>query len=1289
MQQNTKTRKIISILVSAIMVISMCPLMAFTSFAEGEATSPVYNSGDWLVPGASWNGNMNGFSNNGAQPAYSTIGLHSTNFVFMQTEDNQLMTYTVNMYGKKNAITNSAKIMWLNTNYNNSADDFMALVTSEYWYSNGSNLSRWQNGSTFPQDVDMTSYGTPGLMQYTVQFTANGSAVYHPEWTMEVRTRSSSFGGYSNYQMYALNYDGSVINADPVFTIQVIDLRELKTLVSMAGDLNIDVSDIVASRDLSGATYYSQSEVDTMVAALRARLLCDYTALDTQLARAAQIETTNIEGALGGKLYDELLYNIFTEVYEESQSFDRFLMGNAESQNQADINNQAYSLQQAIDNLLVSRNALVNYYVDDVLYAQNTVSLSNPSLIYNLHDATDKFIADPTKQHYQFIGWADENGNLLREDTEITADLNVYAKFTVKLNGVAPLSSNGRWDHIRGNTTNPDGDYYMWGENYVTMWVSDTNFNFMQVHDDQVFSFYTDFTAVKNQGSNYARINDVWLLDDAATNEFSALLDGDNGVEIYCVTPNFGNGDRPSEQDLNGNGEPDGLLPGIAMNNHASQMSAYFVTWRYIYAFNANGNATYNPKWNIEYVSGGQNLLGDIGNTEYHLTDSGDTYVNFTINVSDARELIKAIDKAESILNNTNNGFDEATKAALRAVLNDINDNYTLDGSVYYDQTTINTQIERIKAYIPDSLVVACDYTGLDAAIAAANAYDREHGNDNNHYIDEAWDNFLSAYDAAVNVDRTLTVDDDNVNQTMINGITDRLNFAMKELTYLTHVNEHADDTALQDLVDEATDTIGTDNSNGKYDDDAWQDYIDALEHAQDVIDQDLYIDSDGNNDNQQTIDDALQALEDAIAALNDSANQNNACDYSALDEAIAATQSINNSDLFTPETYQALQDALTAGQAVDRDLYDNGTNQQIIDDAAQAINDAIANLLTDAIDNSENVDTTGMTSDSVTALDNAVNNAQTVANDSTSTAQDKADAIEGIQDAVDGLTPDKTELEEAITAGEGIDTTDIPQNLADALEDALDNGNTVDADSDATVQEIKDATDAINDAIDDILEHVINEAENTDTTGMTDESIQDLQDAIDHANDVLNDPDATAQDKADAIAEVQDAIGDLTEVNKFIPTVDGGLVVDRTDTEYYYLVGLDANDTTFTNVKTLFENDGRQIIAFRNGVQLSESDHIGTGCIIKCVSIKDPSIVYEQATVILYGDVNGDGLVNNTDYDALFNETLFGTAIEGDLFRIAGDLNNDEVIDGFDMSKLDLQITGERPFDQTVEYYK
>jgi len=1425
MQQNRKTRKIISVLISALMVLTMLPFAAITSVA---ATGRVYASGEWNYASSRVNSSRTAFDENG--PFYISMAIADTQFVFMQTVDNQEFTYTTNFYCKKNNRPNEVYLDSVQTNVEMDRT-FANMITSSSWALTGGQVDNpnpdgspnaWGDGNRVGLKAEGFNGGKFTTYSYTCNFVANGSAVYHPTWQIEFTSRGAGIGYTQethNTAYTVIQGESEAQNLNPVFTIQVIDMRELRTLVNMANDTGVDVTDITGGRDLSGNTYYTQEIIDQMVAALRVRLLCDYSALDAQLARAAEVDD-NVNGALGGSLYDDDVFDAFELVYNQAKAIDRYLTDEDGGANQTLIDNTAIELRDAIDALAASRKALINYYSEGELFAQNTCVIG---LDYNFHDVTDKFIGTPTKERYVFTEWVDENGNVVSGDTPITGDMDVYARFELRMEGIAPLHKEGKWEH-KLSENDSDGR----GDNYISMWVEATDFYFVQTQDQESFSFYTDLTAYKNDGGNTVRVNDVYLLpNDSDTQDFISAI-GDHDIDVYCATKN-------SDEIPNNSG-----LPGALGSGYSYQSTIYRVVWRYIYTFNANGEATYRPKWNIEYTSG----LWALSAGDHDLPDGGDPYVQFAVHVTDMRPLIEIIDKADSILNNTNNNFTEGQKAALRAVLDDINANYTLDGSVYYDQQTVNTQVERIKAYIPDDLVVACDYSVLDATIAAADAYDREHGNDNNHYIDEVWNNFLAAYEAATTVDRTLTVDEHNVNQPMIDKLARDLDFAIKELTYQTHVNVHADDSALQDLIDDVLVEPGTDNSNNKYDDDAWQDYIEALENAQDVIDQDLYIDSDGNNDNQQTIDDALQQLQDAIDNLNNPANQNDPCDYTALNDAIAAAESIGNSDLFTPATYQALQDALEAANAVPTDLYDDdaGNNQQTIDNAAAALNEAIANLLADAIDNADDVDTDGMTSGSADALADAVENAQAVADNSASSAGDKADAINDIVNAAESLTPDKTELEEAITAGESIDTTDLPQNLADALEDAITDGQTVDNDDDATVSEIKDATDAIKDAIDDILEYVIDEAENTDTTGMSDESKQDLQDAIDHANDVLNDPDATAQDKADAIEDIQNAVDGLTvdkseleqkiteaqnegnepnvihdehwdnlwdviddaqavltdddatvdevqdavqaledamsaltydtrvsvtvdiydaegsyitsieikvedgenisfrdDINPYLPddvssylganeiflgwcdnndelcddsyyfdfdtqvavylktqlsvitpNDSDGILVNR-DTSVVYMHGLNADYSFAQSIKAGLENDETTIIITRaDGVtELSDTDRAGTGCLVKCVNYYDHSIVYDTATIILYGDVDGNGEVDYDDYDAMFDEALFGVAIDGELFRIAGDVNNDGVIDGFDMSKVELQISGERLLDQSVEYYK
>jgi ABC-type branched-subunit amino acid transport system substrate-binding protein len=109
------------------------------------------------------------------------------------------------------------------------------------------------------------------------------------------------------------------------------------------------------------------------------------------------------------------------------------------------------------------------------------------------------------------------------------------------------------------------------------------------------------------------------------------------------------------------------------------------------------------------------------------------------------------------------------------------------------------------------------------------------------------------------------------------------------------------------------------------------------------------------------------------------------------------------------------------------------------------------------------------MTPDSVKDLEDAINNAEDVINNPDSTPEEIADAIKAIEDAINNLTPDKTELEKAITAGNevlGGDTEKFTPESVQALEDAIAQGEAVDADPNATVEKIKAATEAIKDAL-------------------------------------------------------------------------------------------------------------------------------------------------------------------------------------------------------------------------------
>ena len=485
---------------------------------------------------------------------------------------------------------------------------------------------------------------------------------------------------------------------------------------------------------------------------------------------------------------------------------------------------------------------------------------------------------------------------------------------------------------------------------------------------------------------------------------------------------------------------------------------------------------------------------------------------------------------------------------------------------------------------------------------------------------------------------------------------------------------------ALEDLLEEAIDNAEdiVNNNSDDYTPESIQDLEDAISDAEDVI--------NNSDSTPEEIADAIQAIEDAINNLTP--------DKTELADAIADGTEIVNGDTsaYDPTSVQNLEDAIAAGQTV----YDDpDATVQEVKDATDAIRNALEDLLEEAIDNANNTDTTGMTPDSVKDLEDAINNAEDVINNPDSTPDDIKNAIDAIEDAINNLTPDKTELEEAIAAGNDIlggDTEKFTPESVQALEDAIAQGEAVDADPDATVEEIKAATDAIKDALNNLLEEAVDDANAKDPSNYTPESAQALEDAVDAAEAVLNNPDSTPEEIADAIKALEDVLDSL-ELTKITPKDDSAIIVDRpdVDTDYTYLVGLDPEANSVDDLKAKLENDGTTILVFRGDNQLGANDLVGTGCIVKCVAKSDPSIVYEVATVVLYGDVNGDGLINDNDYQNIKSTAFVGArAITPDtVYYFAADLNGDKTLDAFDCYIHNCIMLGCNSFNQGVILFR
>lgn len=351
-----------------------------------------------------------------------------------------------------------------------------------------------------------------------------------------------------------------------------------------------------------------------------------------------------------------------------------------------------------------------------------------------------------------------------------------------------------------------------------------------------------------------------------------------------------------------------------------------------------------------------------------------------------------------------------------------------------------------------------------------------------------------------------------------------------------------------------------------------------AAENAQAVID------AGYGKSNQSAVDMATESVNAAVENLVKVVF--NPCDYSPLDEAIKAAETVPsvNDGRYTQTDWDNFRSALDAANSIDRNLTDeNDENQQLIIDAAISLGEAMATM-----NQNKNfvVDVNGENGELITSVV-VDKNAQT-----------------SFGDIKDKITEPETDDNHKFAGWED------------------ENGNII-----------------------------------TDDTVITDDIV----------------------------------IKPIIELSKITPNSNGNKVTIDRDTQYTYLVGLNAEANTVADLKASLVNDSVQIIVTRNEQVLSDNDLVGTGCVVKCVSKINPSVIYEQATVILYGDVNGDGLIDNVDHSIIKANAFLGdtTLVAGTVYYFAADLDGDGVLDGFDYFIHEKEIAGTSSIDQSVILYK
>ena len=378
--------------------------------------------------------------------------------------------------------------------------------------------------------------------------------------------------------------------------------------------------------------------------------------------------------------------------------------------------------------------------------------------------------------------------------------------------------------------------------------------------------------------------------------------------------------------------------------------------------------------------------------------------------LADLTALAAALTKADGL--NSADYTPEAWQAVEAAVL--------AGRRVYVDATATQAEVDAAAAALNEAMDNLSGepeepaFTGLLEKVYAEVA-----AQDYSNLIDSAkayYEKALADAEAILNNPTAYT-------QEQVDEVTNRLFIANAMLGW-----EKGDPTMLQLLVDRANQMM--DNAD-KYVSDNWQLLVDALADAEKIL-------AEAGDTMQGEMDDAADALLNAILA------QRFKADKSVLEELVnRATQMVENADKYVETHWQELLDALTGAQAIMADQTLSEDDQAKVDEAADALLDAILaqrfkadkSILDDLINKAEGIDLTGYTAESVATFRTALANAQAVMADQTLSEEDQATvdaAVAALNDAMDGLTadgaPETTDQPEASQTPEATDKPEASQ---------------------------------------------------------------------------------------------------------------------------------------------------------------------------------------------------------------------------------------------------------------------
>lgn len=340
----------------------------------------------------------------------------------------------------------------------------------------------------------------------------------------------------------------------------------------------------------------------------------------------------------------------------------------------------------------------------------------------------------------------------------------------------------------------------------------------------------------------------------------------------------------------------------------------------------------------------------------------------------------------------------EAALAAAKAVSREL----TLD-----QQNVIDTARDALTA-ATHLVLKAADYTALDAAVEAREA-ELAAAKESGKYTDASMARLEAAIGVAKAVDRTYSIKE----QSMVDDAVKALNAVQLE-------KKAADTSALEAAIDAAQQILN--EAGDEYTDESKAALSAAIKEAREVL-----ATYGGDVENQALIDEAVAALGNVSLELKKA-------DYSGLDAAIAAAEEFladpETEALYTPETIQAVKDALEEAKNFDRTL--DITRQDEVNAAAGKLETAMPG-------------DSGYKDADLTALEAAIAAAdeKLAAEDIADYTEASVEALRAARDAAQAMAdrkPDVTEQDAVDAQAAALSATELTLKSADydALEAAV-----------------------------------------------------------------------------------------------------------------------------------------------------------------------------------------------------------------------------------------------------------